>query len=359
MIYDTESEKSQRPDITVILPVYNGAAFLARCLASLTACAYRSFDCIVVNDGSTDGSGAIARKFPVRVLDLAGGPFGPAYARNRGAEVARGEILFFVDADIVLAPGALQLVAEVFQEQREIAAVFGSYDARPAARGLVSQYRNLLHHFVHQNGDAEASTFWAGCGAIRRSVFEKIGGFDEKRFRRPSIEDIELGYRLRESGYRILLDKRIQGTHLKQWNLSSLVRTDIACRAMPWSRLILESKKLPNDLNLKLGQRVSFVLVATACLFLAVAVVRLEFIAVSAAALLEVVVINRRLYGFFIRQRGIFFAAACIPLHLLYYLYSGLSYFYAWAEFQSRRVATSRPISALKAVAQSLKTEKP
>ena len=123
---------------------------------------------------------------------------------------------------------------------------------------MISQYRNLLHHFVHQNGNREASTFWAGCGAIRRSVFEKIGGFDEKRFRRPSIEDIELGYRLRQSGYRILLDKRLQGTHLKGWNLYSLIRTDISCRAMPWSRLILETKKLPDDLNLKLGQRVSF-----------------------------------------------------------------------------------------------------
>ena len=336
--------QARAPSISVIIPVYNAAAHLRSCLEAIVGSNYPSYECIVVNDGSSDGFQTIAAQFPVEVLNLHDGPFGPAYARNRGVKVARGRILFFVDADVVLAPGALQLVAEVFEERREVAAVFGSYDARPKARGLVSQYRNLLHHFVHQNGNSEASTFWAGCGAIRRSVFEKIGGFNEKRFRRPSIEDIELGYRLRESGYRILLDKRIQGTHLKEWNLSSLVRTDIACRAMPWSRLILESKKLPNDLNLKLGQRMSFLLVAMACLFLVFALVWPEFIAVSAAALLGVVVINRQLYGFFIRQRGLGFAAACIPLHLLYYLYSGLSYVYAWAEFQIRRVATSRPL---------------
>ena len=153
-------------------------------------------------------------------------------------------------------------------------AVFGSYDSRPAAAGLVSRYRNLLHHFVHQNGNREASTFWAGCGAIRRSVFEKIGGFGSKRFSRPSIEDIELGYCLRQAGYRILLDKGLQGTHLKRWNLYSLIRTDISCRALPWSRLILESKRLPDDLNLKIGQRVSFGLVALACVSVILALVQ-------------------------------------------------------------------------------------
>ena len=81
----------------------------------------------------------------------------------------------------------------------------------PRLQGVVSQYRNLLHHFVHQHGNSEASTFWAGCGAIRRSVFEEMGGFDEQRFPTPSIEDIELGYRLRQAGHRILLDKACRG----------------------------------------------------------------------------------------------------------------------------------------------------
>jgi glycosyltransferase involved in cell wall biosynthesis len=328
------------PTISVIIPVYNGAAYLDSCLRAVAASDYRSYECIMVDDGSTDGGRTIAAQFSmsVRVVNLAEGPRGPAYARNRGVEVARGGILFFLDADIVLSQGALRRVANLFQERTDVAAVFGSYDSRPAAVGVVSRYRNLMHHFVHQNGNREASTFWAGCGAIRRSVFEEIGGFAEKRFSRPSIEDIELGYRLRQSGYRILLDKGLQGTHLKSWNLYSLIRTDISCRALPWSRLILETKKLPNDLNLRLGQRVSFALVALACAFLALAVLQPKLLTVSAAALLTVGVLNRKLYLTFFRQHGIFFTAACIPLHLLYYLYSGLSYLYVWTEFQLKRV---------------------
>jgi glycosyltransferase involved in cell wall biosynthesis len=337
MIYDTESDKSPRPDITVVVPVHNGSAFLGRCLTRLTASGYPFFECIVVNDGSTDGSDAVARKFPVRVLALAGGPFGPAYARNRGAELARGEILFFVDADVVLISDALHRIAKLFEEQPSLAAAFGSYDARPEAPGVVSQYRNLLHHFVHQNGNPEASTFWAGCGAIRRSVFEEIGGFDERRFSRPSIEDIELGYRLRRSGYRILLDKDLQGTHLKRWNLYSLIRTDVVYRAIPWSRLILKTRNIPDDLNLKFGQKASVVLVGLACLFLALGMVSSKFLLFSLVAIFGVGFLNRKLYAFFMRERGISFALTCVPLHLLYFLYSGISYLYVRAIFVSER----------------------
>src|SRR5262249_49451014 len=152
------------------------------------------------------------------------------------------------------------------------------------------------------------------------------------------IEDIELGYRLRQSGYRILLDKGLQGTHLKSWNLYTLIRTDISCRAMPWSRLILETKKLPNDLNLKLGQRVSFALVALACVFALGSIVQPSLLVGSAAALVAVGVLNRKLYLTFFRQHGFFFTAACIPLHLLYYLYSGLTYVSVWLEYHLRRV---------------------
>ena len=106
--------------------------------------------------------------------------------------------------------GAISRVLTALKERPDVAAVFGSYDARPRSMGTVSQYRNLLHHFVHQKGNPEASTFWAGCGAIRRSVFDEVGGFDEKQFS-GRVEDIELGYRLQHTGHRILLDKGLQG----------------------------------------------------------------------------------------------------------------------------------------------------
>jgi GT2 family glycosyltransferase len=327
-----------RIEISIIVPVYNNPQDLHDCLSAILSTSGPDSEIIVVDDASTDSTSSVAARMGVTVLRLMENS-GPAAARNYGASHARGKILFFVDADVVVAPGTVERVVKIMENNPDLAAVFGSYDAQPRAPGVISQYRNLLHHFVHQNGNSEASTFWAGCGAIRRTVFEKIGGFDQKQFRRPSIEDIELGYRMRQAGYRIFLDKSLQGTHLKQWTFFSYIRTDIVCRAVPWSQLIIKSKTLPNDLNLKWDQRASFVLVALAYTFLALSVFQIEMIVMSAAALFSVLVLNRQMYLFFFRQRGLPFALACIPLHMTYYLYSGLSYVYVRSIFLLRGVA--------------------
>lgn len=325
--------------LSVIIPVYNAARDLHECLSALVNSSHTGVEIMVVDDGSTDDTSIVARQVGVQVFRLEKNS-GPAAARNHGARYAQGEILFFVDADVVVAPGLVSRVLPIFEERPEIAAVFGSYDAFPRAKNVVSQFRNLLHHYVHQEGSSDASTFWAGCGAMRRAAFEAVGGFDEKRFPRPSIEDIELGYRLRESGYRILLDKSLQGTHLKKWTLWSVIRTDIQCRAIPWARLMLETKRTPNDLNVKVLQRISGVLVILTCLFVALGMLKFEMLLLGALTFLTVIVLNRKLYGFLLMRRGPWFAGACIPLHFLYFLYSTCSYLFVWACFRLKVVAS-------------------
>jgi len=342
--------------ISIIVPVHNNAHDVPECLSALGTSCHPDSEIIVVDDGSTDDIVSVAMPMGVRLLHLAKNS-GPSAARNHGARHARGDILFFVDADMVVAPGAVSRVLTVFAENPDLAAVFGSYDLEPRAKNVVSQYRNLLHHFVHQSGNPEASTFWAGCGAIRRSVFEQIGGFDEKRFPRASIEDIELGYRLRQAGHRILLDKSLQGTHLKKWTLYSMVRTDIFRRAVPWSRLILESRNAPDDLNLKVRHRLSLALVVVAVLGLLFSAFRIELLAFSAAALSGVAVLNRKLYGFFFRQQGFLFVSACLPLHLFYYLYGGLSYLCVWIYFRLARAAARSPALSREDTDRSVQTE--
>jgi len=332
--------RQPRPEtgISVVVPVHNNPGDLRLCLGALRDAATPDSEIIVVDDGSTDDTPVVPARMGVQVVALAGNS-GPAAARNQGAGRARGAILFFVDADVVIAPRAIERVQRFFADHPEHAAVFGSYDARPGCGNMVSRYRNLLHHFVHQRGNPDASTFWAGCGAIRRSAFHEVGGFDARRFPRASIEDIELGYRLRAAGQRIRLDPGLQGTHLKKWTLGSIVRTDIARRALPWSRLILERGHAPDDLNLATEQRVSAALVALAATTVPLGVLRLELLGLPAAALLAVVVLNRSLYAFFWRQGGNRFAVLCIALHFLYYLYSGLTYLYAWLEHRTRSAA--------------------
>ena len=311
--------------LSVVVPAYNHADHLRECLAALgaaavpgSAAAALGVEVIVVDDASTEDVRAVAEAAGARVLRLTANG-GPAAARNLGARHARGAVLLFVDSDVVVRTDTLARVARVFDEHPDVAALFGSYDDAPRAADLVSQYRNLLHHFVHQRGAREASTFWAGCGAIRRAVFEDAGGFDVRRYPRPSIEDIELGDRLHAAGHRIVLEPGLLVVHLKRWTLRSMVATDLVRRAVPWARLIRERRRVRSDLNLGWPHRVSAALTVAASAGLLAAVVHPGGLALTAIAVTGVAALNRDFFSLLHRRRGLAFAAACLPLHLLHY----------------------------------------
>ena len=299
--------------ISVIIPVHNGAHLLRRCLAAVQA-----DEVIVVDDGSRDESGNVAAELGALVIRLSESA-GPARARNLGAQAATGDVLFFVDADVVIHSDAVAQVRAAFTAQPDVVAVFGSYDDTPGESNFLSQYKNLLHHYVHQTGNEEAATFWAGCGAIRRTVFAQMGGFDQRW--RHKIEDIELGYRLRRVGYRVRLVKTLQATHLKRWTVRSLLYTDFFIRALPWTMLILRDGRLANDLNLRWSSRVC---VAASWVLPAALMIGWWWIAAAAAAAL--LVLNVEVYRFFARKRGFWFMLGVIPWHSLYYFYSGLAF---------------------------------
>src|SRR6185312_6425196 len=143
---------------SVIVPARDCAAMLRESLSALGASTLPRdrWELIVVDDGSTDETAATAAAFADRVLHLPDVPLGPAAASNRGAEVAQGEFLVFVDADVCLRPDVLAGFVDAFGTDERVAAVFGAYDTDPRAAGLVSQYRNLLHHYVHLTSYGDA-----------------------------------------------------------------------------------------------------------------------------------------------------------------------------------------------------------
>ncbi len=304
--------------VSVVVPAGGADRELERCLAALSGLRPPPGEVLVVSDGPSEAVRRAAEERGFRALELAGRR-GPAAARNAGAAAARGEILLFLDADVEVPADLVGRVAARFRERPDLAALFGSYDAEPPAPGMVSRFRNLLHHWVHQQGRREATTFWAGCGAIRREVFEEAGGFREA-FRVPSVEDIELGHRLVEGGSRIELVKELQVTHLKRWTLGSMVRTDIFDRAVPWTRLMLARRRLDEDLNLRPGQRVSAVLAGALAAGLAAVPLEPVLWPWPVLCALSLVGLNRRFYGFLARRGGVRLAAAGAVLHWLHFL---------------------------------------
>ena len=313
------------PSVSVVVPARQAEGVLPACLEALERSRLRPAEVIVVDDGfSTDGTARVARERGARVLATPR-RLGPGGARNAGVAAAAGEIVVFVDSDVCVHADAIGLLVEELSRDPAAVAAFGSYDTSPPGGNFTSQYKNLMHHYVHQRGREDAFTFWAGLGAVRREAFLAAGGFDAERYTRPSIEDIELGGRLRAAGGGIRLVKSAQGTHLKNWTLSGLLKTDILDRGVPWTELILASGRVPDDLNLGPRHRIG---VAAACLAVAslpLAAARRRFPWEAAALAGIAVAAGSDALSFLARQRGVVFAVRAIPLHLAYYVSSGVA----------------------------------
>jgi GT2 family glycosyltransferase len=284
---------------SVIVPVKDGEDYLRRTLPSLTAALPAGAELIVSDDGSHDGSADVARGAGARVL-VHDSCRGPAAARNRGAGVAQGDLLVFLDADVRVRADTLPLLL-----------------SDPEARSWISLYKNLAHHFVHQRSDAEASTFWAGCGAVRTAVFREVGGFDAA-YGRPSIEDVELGCRIRAAGHRIRLVREAQVTHLKRWTLGSWLASDVRDRAIPWTRLMRSGAPLPRDLNFTAHDRVATALVGLGVLAALVALADVRALGVFAIALASALLLDARFIAFAARQVSPGFGLVAGLLHLVH-----------------------------------------
>jgi GT2 family glycosyltransferase len=285
------------PRLSAIVPATNAPPTLEACVDAIRAADEAPEELIVVEEGG-----------------------GPADARNRGAAGASGEVLVFVDADVVAHADAFARIRRAFEADQSLAALFGSYDDRPADPGTVSAFRNLLHHHVHHEGAGAATTFWAGLGAVRRDVFRAAGGFDAERYPVPSVEDIDLGARLAAAGWRIELDPSVQGTHLKAWSLGSMVESDLWHRGVPWVELLMRQGARSSALNLGWRHRASALASLVAVLSLLRG--RLRSLVVALGVL---VALNRSFYRLLARRRGPVEAAAGVGLHVLHHLVGALS----------------------------------
>lgn len=318
--------------ISVIMPVFNAEHYLKHSLPPLMEMLGRGelAEVLVVDDGATDGSADYCRKMGATVMS-SGGRLGPGGARNVAAKVAVGDILWFIDSDVVAHGDSAGILRNAFADPN-VVAVFGSYDDQPSAPNFGSQYKNLVHHHYHQHADSSASTFWSGCGAVQKDAFLAVGGFDSEKYRVPSIEDVDLGYRLRAAGGLITLERRLLSTHLKRWSVPELVKTDIFRRALPWARLMLRQSEVLDDLNFGTFERLRAALAGVTVLVVAGVLVGVLPLWLLAPMLLTGLTANWDLFRLFERRRGILFAAVALAFHQVYYLYSAATFVWCWVE---------------------------
>ena len=301
--------------ISVIIPVFNSTRLLEDTIRAVWSGTRVPDELIVVDDKSTESPAGIAEQFGTKLV-LMPENVGPAACRNQGALLSDGDLLVFLDADTCVHPETLELMERHFLTDRDLSAMIGSYDDTPRHPGAVSQFRNLAHCYVHHFSRRVALTFWSGCGAVQRRWFFDVDGFDE-RYRRPSIEDIEMGYRMTDRGARILLDPEIRVTHTKHWTVWSCIVTDVVYRGIPWMALLLERHSAPDDLNLKRHHRIATALTGAAltCLLFCV---RSAYWAVPSIILAALALgLDHGLLRFIHRKRGFRLAVIAAAMILI------------------------------------------
>ncbi len=237
---DAGGRPQAAPRISVVMPVYNAERLLEECLAALRASEGADYEILIVDDSSTDRSREIAAEAGCRVVP-SGGRLGPAGARNRGAKEASGDIVFFVDSDVIVRPDTLHRLEAAFAADATLDGVIAVQAPAMRFRNACSRYKNMWMYYTHvRKAGEDVSLFYTTAAAIRRQAFFDSGGFDVN-YTNPNIEDTDFGQKLARLGYRVRILPDLEVEHVKGYDLRGLLRTDFL-RAMSLARLKLRKR---------------------------------------------------------------------------------------------------------------------
>lgn len=236
---DSGARPEHAPRITVVMPVYNAEKLLGECLEALRANVDVDAEILIVDDSSTDRSREIAASYGCRVIP-SGGRLGPAGARNKGAQEATGDIIFFVDSDVMVRPDTLRRLVEAFADP-SLDGVIAVQAPKMRFRNICSLYKNLWMYWTYaRRAGEDVPLFYTTAAAIRRQAFIDSGGFD-LNYANPNVEDTDFGQKLGQMGYRIRILPDLEVEHVKGYDLAGLLRVDYL-RSVALARLKLRKR---------------------------------------------------------------------------------------------------------------------
>lgn len=320
---------STRPFLSVIVPVFNGAAYLPRVLDAILSSSINGVELIVVDDCSTDDSAQIAASREA-VLVKTNRRSGPAEARNLGVQHAHADLLCFVDADCLINSDTLDRVSSFLMKNSDLDAVFGTYDDTPATANWFGRYKNLYLHHIYQNAAEQTRIFSTACGCVRREAYLAVKGFREPYRYMPGMQDVEFGYRLNEAGFKTRILKDVQVCHLKDWGIR-VFQADLLNRGIPWMKIILSNPgRLEDERNMSGNQKFCLVLawmivLATAALPQLSGHNLVAALMVLLAGHCLIAIQNLDLLTLMYRRYGAVFVVFSYLMHFIYYLNCGVS----------------------------------
>jgi hypothetical protein len=198
------------PLVSVIIPNYNRERSIALCLESLRAQTYPRIEIVVVDDHSTDASPRIAADLGLTVLTTPVNS-GPPVARNIGVAYSRGEVLFFLDSDVALAPDAVAEAVRALGADPRVGALSGLLGPEPLLRQRrIQEYRAMQLHcwFYRHEGETVGHAIHTALFAVRRAVYDEIGPLNPELRHH---DGGEYGHRLAAAGYRVCATAAVTG----------------------------------------------------------------------------------------------------------------------------------------------------
>jgi len=213
-----------------VIPNYNSRKTIAKTIGSLEKQTFRDFDVTIVDDKSKDNSVSLVKelikgKKKYKLEELPENK-GVANARNAGAQKSSGRIILFTDSDVILKTDTVQRVAEFFQKNKNVDAIVGLLDKKSSFRNLASEHFNLRVYYNLTKLPKYINIIYTSICAVRREQFENVEGFNTKMKSEFGLEDAELGFRLSESGFKIVFDKNLSVFHYKHIGFFGLLKND-------------------------------------------------------------------------------------------------------------------------------------
>lgn len=329
------------PVVSVIIPVYNSGKNLPIVLRNIFNSQFNNFEVIVVNDASTDNTCEILKQFPCQVIDLPVNS-GAGAARNEGAKKAKGDILLFIDSDIVIEKDTISKFVNSFSSQNGMDAIVGIYSKSSIQKNIVTRYKTLFLHFNHLS---PSPRFWSGCGAIRKKAFNQIGMFDET-LKGAFCEDTLLGYNIIANGYSIGINKDIQVQHLHPYSFLGLLKNDFL-KTKVWLSILRKRNIVQNTAScdkvilgyyLNAGNFLSITSIYCIMLFSVLILVRLEFIFIAIIFLIAFLILNTNFYKLVIKEEGMIFVILATGLHIVSFLVAGIAVICVIVEYMVKSI---------------------
>lgn len=215
-----EAENHLRPiKLSVVVPVFNSENTLRSCLQAIKNSSFSNIELIVVDDGSTDQSASIAKQFADKIV-LHGRNLSRIQARNTGMEHASGDIIAFIDSDIVIGKNSLEIVSRYFKENADVTAITGLLSDQHPNQDFFSQYKNLYMNYVFKKLPKTVTFLFGSIFAIRKSAAViMVNTF-------PKGEDTALGQELSRNGEKISFLRNLEVVHLKKYTFLSWIKND-------------------------------------------------------------------------------------------------------------------------------------